>query len=99
MGVTPSALSHTIKGLEERLGVRLLSRTTRNVAPTEAGERLQRQIAPLFDQIAAEIDEIGALRDKPVGVLRITCTDVVIRPELRRVDPTRSLQDLAYLEG
>jgi len=83
MGVTPSALSHTIKGLEERLGLRLLSRTTRNVAPTEAGERLQRQIAPLFDQIAAEIDEIGAFRDKPVGALRITCTDVVIETVFR----------------
>lgn len=83
MGVTPSALSHTIKGLEERLGLRLLSRTTRNVAPTEAGERLQRQIRPLFDQIAAEIDEIGALRDKPVGALRITCTDVVIETVVR----------------
>lgn len=87
MGVTPSALSHTIKGLEQRLGLRLLSRTTRNVAPTEAGERLQRQIAPLFDQIATEIDEISALREKPVGALRITCTDVVIetifRPRLR----------------
>lgn len=86
LGVTPSALSHTIKGLEERLGLRLLSRTTRNVAPTDAGERLQRQIAPLFDQIATEVEEIGVLRDKPAGIIRITCTDVpiesVFRPKL-----------------
>ncbi len=86
LGVTPSALSHTVKGLEQRLGMRLLSRTTRNVAPTEAGERLLRQVGPLFEQIAAEIDEIGSLRDKPAGTIRITCTDAIIetifRPKL-----------------
>lgn len=69
--------------LEERLGVRLLARTTRNVAPTEAGERLLRAIAPLFDQIAAEVDALGELRDTPRGTLRITCTDDQIELCLR----------------
>lgn len=73
--VTPSALSHTIRTLEERLGVRLLTRTTRNVAPTEAGERLMRSIGPLFEQIAAEVDALGELRHKPAGTIRVTCTD------------------------
>ena len=83
LGITPSALSHTIRALEERLGVRLLARTTRNVAPTEAGDRLMRSIAPLFDQIAAEVDALGALREKPAGTIRITCTDDVIELYLR----------------
>lgn len=83
LGVTPSALSHTLRSLEERLGVRLLARTTRNVAPTEAGERLMRAIAPLFDQIAIEVDALGELRDKPRGTLRITCTDDAIELCLR----------------
>lgn len=83
LGVTPSALSHSIKGLEDRLGVRLLSRTTRTVAPTEAGDRLQQQVGPLFEQIAFELDEIGSLRDKPAGSIRITCTDTVIETVFR----------------
>lgn len=86
LGVTPSALSHTIRALEERLGVRLLARTTRNVAPTEAGERLMHSIAPLFDQITAEVEALGELRDKPRGTMRITCTDdqieLCVRPML-----------------
>lgn len=83
LGITPSALSHTIRALEERLGVRLLARTTRNVAPTEAGDRLMRSIAPLFDQIAAEVEALGELRDKPAGTIRITCTDDTIELYLR----------------
>jgi DNA-binding transcriptional LysR family regulator len=86
LGITPSALSHTIRALEERLGVRLLARTTRNVAPTEAGERLMRSIAPLFDQITAEVEALGELRDKPRGTIRVTCTDdqieMCVRPML-----------------
>ena len=86
LGVTPSALSHTVRLLEERLGVRLLARTTRNVAPTEAGDRLMREIGPHFDEIAARVQELGELRDKPAGTIRITCTDdaiaMVIRPML-----------------
>jgi DNA-binding transcriptional LysR family regulator len=86
LGVTPSALSHTIKALEEQLGIRLLARTTRNVAPTEAGERLTKAISPHIDQIEAEIEALGELRDKPAGTVRITCNDYVIdtifRPKL-----------------
>lgn len=85
LGITPSALSHTIRALEERLGVRLLTRTTRNVAPTEAGDRLVRSIAPLFDQIAAEIEALGELREKPAGTIRITCSDDAIELYLRPV--------------
>jgi len=88
LGVTPSALSHTMRALEARLGVRLLARTTRNVAPTAAGERLLRSIGPLFDQIGIELDALGELRDKPAGTLRITCSDdaieLYLRPRLGR---------------
>jgi hypothetical protein len=80
MGVTPSALSHTVKGLEERLGSRLLSLTTRSVATTEAGERLQRRVGPLMEQINAELDTVGALRDRPAGNIRITCSDAFAQP-------------------
>lgn len=86
LGVTRSALSHTIRALEERLGVRLLSRTTRDVAPTVAGERLVESIEPHFESIAAEISAISALRDKPSGHVRIVCPDdaiaLVFRPRL-----------------
>lgn len=86
MGLTPSALSHKVSGLEERVGVRLLSRTTRSVAPTEAGERFIAAVAPHFEQIDAEIEALGELRGKPAGTVRITCNDYVIgtifRPKL-----------------
>lgn len=72
LGVSPSALSHTIKGLEERLGVRLLTRTTRSVSPTEAGERLMSSIGPRFEEIEAELAALTSLRDKPAGTVRIT---------------------------
>lgn len=81
--VTPSALSHTIRNLEEKLGVRLLTRTTRNVSMTEAGVRLFESVAPLFEQINAELDALGELRDKPKGTLRISCTDDQIELHLR----------------
>lgn len=83
LGVTPSALSHSMKALEERLGIRLLARTTRNVSTTEAGDRLMRSIAPLFEQIAAEVEALGELRHKPAGTIRITCTDDIIELCLR----------------
>lgn len=87
LGVTPSALSHAIKGMEERLGVRLLSRTTRNVSPTEAGARLLHAIGPHFDQIEAEIEALSDFRDRPAGTIRISCGDSVVgsvfRPMLR----------------
>src|SRR5947207_12573641 len=75
MGVSQSALSHTIRQLEERLGVRLLTRTTRSVSPTEAGERLLRNIGPRFEEIEAELQAVSELREKPAGTIRITATE------------------------
>jgi DNA-binding transcriptional LysR family regulator len=72
LGVSPSALSHTVRGLEERLGLRLLSRTTRSVAPTGAGERLVRTVGPRFEEIDAELAALSELRQKPAGTIRIT---------------------------
>jgi len=78
LGVTQSALSQAIRGLEERLRIRLLTRTTRSVAPTPAGERLMRAIGHRFDEIEAELDALTELRDKPSGTVRITCGDNVL---------------------
>ena len=75
LGVSQSALSHTIRELEERLGVRLLSRTTRSVSPTEAGERLLHNIGPRFEEIEAELAAVRELREKPAGTIRITATE------------------------
>src|SRR2546429_6301241 len=75
LGVPQSALSHTVRGLEERLGLRLLTRTTRSVAPTQAGERLLRNIGPRLEEIEAELDAITELREKPAGTIRITATE------------------------
>jgi len=75
LGTSQSTLSHTIKDLEERLGVRLLTRTTRSVAPTEAGERLYQSIAPRIEEIETELAGLGAFRDKPAGTVRITVSD------------------------
>jgi DNA-binding transcriptional LysR family regulator len=72
LGVSQSALSHTIRGLEERMGLRLLTRTTRNVSTTEAGERLVRSLGPRFDDIEAELASVIELRAKPAGTIRIT---------------------------
>src|SRR5258705_1592519 len=72
IGVSQSALSHTVRGLEERLGLRLLNRTTRSVAPTEAGDRLVRQVGPRFDEIDTELAALTELRKKPAGTIRIT---------------------------
>ena len=86
IGVSPSAVSHTIRGLEERLGVRLLTRTTRSVAPTDAGERLLVAIGPHFDGIEAELASLNELRDKPAGTVRINAThhaiETVLWPKL-----------------
>ena len=91
LGVSQSALSHTMRGLEERLGVRLLTRTTRSVAPTEAGERLLRSIGPLFAEIAGELAALGELREKPAGTIRITATeyaaDEILLPKLAQLLP------------
>ena len=72
LGVTQSALSQAVRGLEERLQIRLLTRTTRSVAPTVAGERLAKAIGHRFDEIEAELDALTELRDKPAGLVRIT---------------------------
>jgi DNA-binding transcriptional LysR family regulator len=86
LGVSQSALSHTIRGLEERLGMRLLARTTRSVAPTEAGERLVRTVGPRFEEIDAELAALSELREKPAGTIRITATeyaaDTLLWPKL-----------------
>ncbi len=77
LGVSQSALSHTVRGLEARVGVRLLTRTTRSVSPTEAGERLLRTVGPRLDEIETELDALGDLRDRPAGTVRITAIDYV----------------------
>jgi DNA-binding transcriptional LysR family regulator len=86
LGVSQSALSHTMRELETRLGVRLLSRTTRSVAPTEAGERLLHSLGPRFDEIDAELAAVSELREKPAGSIRITATeyalDAILWPKL-----------------
>ncbi|NGN42671.1 LysR family transcriptional regulator [Mesorhizobium sp. CGMCC 1.15528] len=89
--VSPSALSQTIRNLEERLGLRLLARTTRSVASTEAGERLLRTIAPRFEEIEAELAALSELRDKPAGTVRITAGEhaaiSALQPALKRFLP------------
>ena len=82
LGVTQSALSQAIRGLEDRLQIRLLTRTTRSVSPTPAGERLMQAIGHRFDEIEAELDALTALRDKPAGTVRITCGDNVLHTVL-----------------
>lgn len=89
LGVTQSALSQSIRGLEERLQIRLLTRTTRSVSTTAAGERLVRAIGQRFDEIESELDALTELRDKPAGTVRITCGDHVLQsillPRLTRL--------------
>ena len=92
LGVSQSALSHTIRGLEARLGLRLLTRTTRSVAPTDAGERLLRTVGPRFDEIDAELAALSELRDKPAGTIRVVsgehAADTILWPALAKVLPT-----------
>src|SRR5262249_39568703 len=78
LGVSQSALSHTMRELEARLGVRLLTRTTRSVSPTQAGERLLRTLGPRFEEIEAELAAVTELREKPAGTIRITATEYAI---------------------
>jgi DNA-binding transcriptional LysR family regulator len=91
LGVSPSALSHTIRGLEERLGIQLLARTTRSVTPTEAGERLLRTVGPRLEEIEVEMAAMTELRDKPAGTVRLTATEyaaeMIILPKLARLLP------------
>ena len=91
LGVSQSALSHTIRGLEEKLGLRLLTRTTRSVAPTEAGERLLATVGPRFDEIDAELAALKEMREKPAGSIRINApghaAKTVLWPALARLLP------------
>ncbi|WP_441259995.1 LysR family transcriptional regulator [Bradyrhizobium sp. 521_C7_N1_3] len=91
LGMSQSALSQIVRALEERLGVRLLSRTTRNVAPTQAGEKLFRSIAPKFEEMDVELAALGEFREKPAGTIRITATenaaDAVLLPALEKILP------------
>ena len=88
LGMSPSTLSQTIRDLEERLGVRLLNRTTRSVAPTEAGERLLERLRPLLADFDAAIDTVRAFRDKPAGIIRLTvpppAANFILAPALQR---------------
>ena len=91
LGVSQSALSQTIKGLEVRLGMRLLTRTTRSVAPTEVGERLLQTVAPRLEEIELELAALSAMREKPAGTVRITAGEhpaiSVLQPALKRFLP------------
>jgi DNA-binding transcriptional LysR family regulator len=91
LGVSQSALSQTVRDLEERLGVRLLTRTTRSVSPTQAGERLLHVVGPRFEEIEAELTAIRELREKPAGTIRITATenaaDAILLPKLAKLLP------------
>ena len=92
LGVSQPALSHKIRSLEERLGLRLLTRTTRSVSPTEAGEHLLQTIRPRFEEIEAELAALRALRARPAGTVRITAGEhpavAVLRPALARFLPS-----------
>jgi DNA-binding transcriptional LysR family regulator len=89
LGVSQSALSHTMRELEARLGVRLLTRTTRSVSPTAAGERLLQTVAPRVEEIEAELAAVRELRDRPAGTIRITATeyaaDAILLPKLAKL--------------
>ena len=91
LGVSPSALSQTIKGLEGRLGVRLLTRTTRSVAPTEAGDRLLQTVAPRFEEIEQALAALADMRERPAGTIRITAGEhaarSVLQPGLAKLLP------------
>jgi DNA-binding transcriptional LysR family regulator len=91
LGVSQSALSQTVRGLEERLGLRLLTRTTRSVSPTEAGSRLFDTLAPRFEEITQELAALSALRDKPAGTIRINAGEhpavTVLQPALQNSCP------------
>src|ERR671920_853208 len=88
LGVSPSAVSHAMRGLEERLGVRLLARTTRSVAPTEAGEQLLARLRPALTEVRDALGQISGLRDTPGGRVRLLmprfAMDSVLAPKLAR---------------
>jgi DNA-binding transcriptional LysR family regulator len=92
LGISQSALSQIVRGLEERLGLRLLSRTTRSVAPTQAGERLLKTIGPKFDEMDVELAALSQLRETPAGTIRVTATehaaDAILMLALAKILPT-----------
>jgi len=96
LGVSTSAISHSIRGLEERLGVRLLARTTRTVAPTDAGERLLARLGPALEEIESALTEVGRLREKPAGTIRLFAPSIAVAmtvsPKLARF--TRDFPDV-----
>lgn len=104
LGITQSALSQAIRGLEARLEIRLLTRTTRSVSPTAAGERLLKAIGHRFDEVESELDVLSELRDKPAGAVRITCGDWAARnillprlaPVLRKYPDVQLEIDVSY---
>ena len=91
LGVSQSALSHTIRELEERIGIRLLTRTTRSVAPTDAGERILSTIGPRLEEIETELASLSELREKPAGNIRITtgehAAESILWPALGKLLP------------
>jgi len=91
LGVSQSALSQTIRNLEARMGLRLLTRTTRNVSPTDAGERLLRSVGPRLEEVEAELAALSALRDKPVGTVRIASSEhaanLILWPAVHKLLP------------
>ncbi len=96
LGVSPSAMSHAIRGLEETLGVRLLSRTTRSVAPTEAGEQFLVRLRPALTDVQDALDQLSGLRDKPAGRVRLVVPrlagTMVVGPKLAKF--TREYPDV-----
>ncbi|SAK96865.1 LysR family transcriptional regulator [Caballeronia glebae] len=87
LGVSPSALSHTMRAFEARLGVRLFNRTTRSVAPTEAGERLLARVGPALADLRDAVGEAASTRDRPSGVIRISASESAAKPLVRHVLP------------
>lgn len=91
LGVSQSALSQTVRNLEARLGLRLLARTTRNVSPTEAGERLIQSVGPRLDEVEAELAALTALREKPAGIVRIAAgehaAELLLWPAIEKLLP------------
>src|SRR6476659_5477939 len=79
LGVSPSALSHAIRGLEERIGVRLLARTTRSVAPTDAGQQFLARLGPALADVRGALDQVAGLRDKPAGRVRLVASRLSAR--------------------
>jgi DNA-binding transcriptional LysR family regulator len=88
LGLSPSSLSHMMRGLERMMGVRLLNRTTRSVSPTEAGDRLVARLRPLLEDLSVALDEVGSFRDRPSGSIKINASEPAARVLLQTVIPT-----------